>query len=43
MAKELTKEEMQEQEQAGQRFVGTSDEFEFVGDESEVTVIEVTE
>ena len=38
MAKELTKEEI---EKAGQRFVGTPDEFEFVGMEDEVKVIEV--
>ena len=38
MAKELSKEQI---EKAGQRFVGTPDEFEFVGDESEVKVIEV--
>ena len=35
MAKELTREE------AGQRFVGTPDEFEFVGMEEEVEVVEV--
>ena len=40
MAKELTKEEL---DKAGQRFVGTSDEFEFVGMEDEVQVIEVDE
>lgn len=39
MAKELTKEE--QQNQAGQRFVGTPDEFEFIGMEDEVEVIEV--
>lgn len=37
MAKELTKEQI---EKAGQRFVGTPDEFEFVGMEEEVEVIE---
>ena len=40
MAKKLTKEEI---EKAGERFVGTSDEFEFVGMEDEITVIEVEE
>lgn len=38
MAKELTKEQI---EKAGERFVGTPDEFEFVGMEDEVQVIEV--
>ena len=38
MAKELTKEEI---EKAGQRFVGVPEEFEFVGMEDEVEVIEV--
>ena len=38
MAKELTREEI---EKAGQRFVGTPDELECIGDESEVEVIEV--
>ncbi len=40
MAKELTKEE---QEEAAERFVGTPDEFEFVGMEDEVIVIETEE
>ena len=40
MAKELTQEEI---EKAGQRFVGTSDEFEFIGMEENVEVIEVEE
>ena len=35
MAKELTK------EQAGQRFVGVPEEFEFVGMEEDVEVVEV--
>ena len=38
MAKELTKEE-----KAGERFVGTPDELEYIGMEDEVTVIEVEE
>lgn len=40
MAKELTEKQIEE---AGQRFVGTPEEFEFVGDETEVEVIEVEE
>jgi len=44
MAKELTKEEIEKSgEQAGERFVGTPDEFEFVGMENEIQVIEVKE
>jgi len=40
MAKELTEEQI---ERAGQRFVGDSNEFEFVGMEDEVEVVEVEE
>ena len=40
MAKELTKEDI---ERAGERFVGTPDEFEFVGMEDEIEVIEIEE
>lgn len=40
MAKELTKEQI---DKVGERFVGDPDEFEFVGMEDEVTVIEVEE
>jgi len=39
MAKELTKEQIK----AGERFVGTPDEFEFIGTEDDVIVIEVDE
>lgn len=40
MPGELTQEQIEE---AGQRFVGTPDEFEFVGMEEDVEVIEVDE
>jgi len=40
MAKELTKEQI---EQAGQRFVGVPEEFEFVGTEDEVKIVEIKE
>jgi len=40
MAKKLTQEQI---EKAGERFVGTPDEFEFIGMENEVIVIEVDE
>ncbi|KKK51486.1 hypothetical protein LCGC14_3114500 [marine sediment metagenome] len=44
MAKELSKELTKEQiEKAGQRFVGTPEEFEFVGMEEDVVVIETEE
>ena len=39
MAKEYTKEELK----ATERFVGTPEEFDFVGKEDEVVVIEVEE
>ena len=40
MAKELTEEQI---EKAGERFVGTPDELEYIGEESEVIVIEIEE
>ena len=42
MAKELTAKEAEEIQRL-QRFVGTPDEFEFIGDETEVQVIEIEE
>ena len=43
MAKELTKEQIGKLEKSGERFVGDPDEFEFVGMEDEVIVIETEE
>lgn len=40
MAKELTQKQIEE---AGQRFVGVPEEFEYIGMEDEVKVIEVEE
>jgi len=40
MAKKLTDKQI---EQAGERFVGTPDEFEFVGMEADIEVIEIKE